>query len=307
MKENQANTIHPSAQFLILAAIVIGCMLVGVLIGAGIIIAVYGLKTIGQIGTFNTAYPGVINAIWILQITSTTIPLFLGPVIFARFIVKEPIDYLKATTKIPALLFLMVFVIMFFSAPVMEWLVNINQQMKFPHFLQGLYDWMRRSEDQALKETQLLLQMKSIGAMLFDLLVIGLLTAIAEEFLFRGAVQTIFTRWTNNKHWGIWIAAILFSAFHMQFFGFLPRLMLGVLFGYFVTWSGSIWTSVWAHFINNGTAVVVTYLYQQKITHLNPDDQHAFNYFAYIFSLALTVFLMIVYRNIAQSKKTLQV
>jgi len=307
MKENQANTMHPTLQFLTLAGIFIGFFLVGMLIGVGIVVAVYGLKTITQIGTFNTAYPGVINALWILQITSTTIPLFLAPVIFAKYIVHEPHDYLKANAKVPPLLFLLVMVIMFFSSPLMEWLVNINQQMKFPHFLQGLYDWMRRSEDNAAKETALLLQMKSIGAMLFDLTVIGLLTAIAEEFLFRGCVQTIFTRWTKSKHWGVWIAAILFSAFHLQFFGFLPRLMLGVFFGYFVTWSGSIWTSVWAHFINNGTAVVVTYLFQQKAIKLNPDDQHVFNYLAYAFSLALTVFLLIVYRNIAQSKKTLPV
>jgi len=162
---------------------------------------------------------------------------------------------------------------------------------------------MRHSEDEALKETQLLLQMNSLGAMLFDLLVIGLLTAIAEEFLFRGCVQTIFTRWTKSKHWGIWIAAILFSAFHMQFFGFLPRLLLGVFFGYFVAWSGSIWTSVWGHFINNGSAVVITYLFQQKIIKVNPDDQHVFNWLGYLLSLILTVLLLNVYRNIAESKK----
>jgi len=307
MKEKSVSTIHPTLQFLILAGITLGLMLVGVVIGAVIIIPIYGLQAISHLATFDTTYPGVINAIWVLQITSTTIPLFVGPLIFARFVVNEPQDYLKATTKVSPLLFLLVLVIMFFSSPLMEWLVNINQKMVFPHFLQGVYDWMRRSEDEAAKETTLLLQMKSLGSMLFDLLVIGLLTAIAEEFLFRGCVQTIFTRWTKNKHWGIWIAAILFSAFHMQFFGFLPRLMLGVFFGYFVAWSGSIWTSVWAHFINNGTAVVVTYLFQQKVIKLNPDDQHVFNYAAYAFSLALTVFLLIVYRNIAQSKKALPV
>jgi membrane protease YdiL (CAAX protease family) len=307
MKEKSVGTIHPTLQFLILAGITLGLMLVGLAIGAVIVLPIYGLQTISHIATFDTTYPGVINAIWIFQVTSTTIPLFVGPLIFARFIVHEPQDYLKASTKVSPLLFLLVLAIMFFSAPIMEWLVNINQKMVLPHFLQGLYDWMRRSEDEAAKETQLLLQMKSVGSMLFDLTVIGLLTAIAEEILFRGCVQTIFTRWTKNKHWGIWIAAIMFSAFHLQFFGFLPRLLLGVLFGYFVAWSGSIWTSVWAHFINNGTAVVFTYLFQQKIIKLNPDDQHVFNYFAYAFSLALTVFLLIVYRNIAQSKKALPV
>ncbi|OCX50451.1 hypothetical protein BEL04_21970 [Mucilaginibacter sp. PPCGB 2223] len=305
MKENAVSPLHPSLQFLVLAAIVIGCMLAGVLIGAGIIAAVYGLKTITQIGTFNTAYPGVLNSIWILQITTTTIPLFLGPVVFARYIVREPVAYLKANTPVKPMLFVMALAVMLFSSPVMEWLVNINQQMKFPHFMQGIYDWMRHSEDEAAKETQLLLQMNSLGAMFFNLLAIGLLTAIAEEFLFRGCIQTIFTRWTRNRHWGIWIAAILFSAFHMQFFGFLPRLMLGVLFGYFAAWSGSIWPAVWGHFINNGSAVILTYLYQQKAVKINPDDQHVFNSLHYVASLALTVFLLIVYRNIAQSKKPL--
>ncbi len=307
MKEKPANTTHPSLQFLILVSITIGLMIVGALIGMAIVIPVYGFKVITEVGAFDTTYPGVINSLWILQITSTTIPLFVGPVIFARFVMNESKEYLQFGKPSSIVLLFLVFVIMFFSAPLMEVLVNINQKMVFPHWAKGLYDWMRQSEDEAGKETQLLLQMNSIGAMLFDLLVIGLLTAIAEEFLFRGAIQTIFTRWTNNIHWGIWITAILFSAFHMQFFGFLPRLMLGVFFGYFVAWSGSIWTSVWAHFINNGTAVVVTYLFQQKVIKLNPDDQHVFNYFAYAFSLALTVFLLIVYRNIAQSKKALPV
>ncbi|WP_448701943.1 CPBP family intramembrane glutamic endopeptidase [Mucilaginibacter sp. AW1-3] len=307
MKEKQVGTLHPSVQFLMLAGIFVAFFVAGGALGFGIVYLAYGSKTIGHITTFNTAYPGVINGIWILQLTSTTIPLFLAPVIFAKYIVTEPGDYLKAAFPSKPVLFLMVLAVMFISSPVMELLVNLNQQMKFPHFLQGLYDWMRHSEDQALKETQLLLKMNSIGAMLFDLLVIGLLTAIAEEFLFRGCVQTIFTRWTKSQHWGVWIAAALFSAFHLQFFGFFPRLMLGVFFGYFVTWSGSIWPAVWAHFINNGSAVIVTYLFQQKLIKLNPDDQHVFNYFGYIFSLVLTVFLLIVYRNIAQSKKALPV
>jgi len=303
MKENQAGTIHPSLQFLIVIVLFVVLFVAGGLIGMAVVIPVYGINIISKISAFDTSYPGVINSLWILQISSTTVPLFAASVIFARFIVKDPADYLKANTPFKPALFFMVLAVMFCSSAFMEWLANINQAMKFPHFLQGLYNWMRHSEDEALKETQLLLQMNSLGAMLFDLLVIGLLTAIAEEFLFRGCVQTIFTRWTKSKHWGIWIAAILFSAFHMQFFGFLPRLLLGVFFGYFVAWSGSIWTSVWGHFINNGSAVVITYLFQQKIIKVNPDDQHVFNWLGYLLSLILTVLLLNVYRNIAESKK----
>jgi len=305
MTEEAESSMHPSVQFLLLIVIMVAFMVVGGAIGVGLVTLLYGYATIQQTLSFNVSAPHVITTLWILQVLSTTIPLFVTPVIFARFIIRQPKSYLKPTFNVPVTLFVLVFITMFFSSPFMEYLVNLNQKMVFPGFLKSVEHWMREKEDEAGKETQMLLQMKTLGSMLFDLLEIGLLTAIAEEFLFRGCVQAIFTRWTRNPHWGIWIAAILFSAFHMQFFGFLPRLLLGVFFGYFVWWSGSIWTSVWAHFINNGTAVVVTYLYQQKKISLNPDDQHVFNYGAYAFSLIITVLLFLVYRNIALSKKQL--
>jgi hypothetical protein len=162
---------------------------------------------------------------------------------------------------------------------------------------------MRDSEDQAEKLTEALLQMKTIWDLIKDVLLIGLLTAIVEEFMFRGVLQTIFVRWTKNTHVAIWITAILFSAFHMDFFGFLPRMALGVLFGYFVAWSGSIWPAVWAHFLNNATAVVVTYLFNHKQIKINPDDQHLFSYSGYIISLAIVLFLLFVYRKTAFDKK----
>jgi membrane protease YdiL (CAAX protease family) len=192
---------------------------------------------------------------------------------------------------------------MFISSPLIEFLANINQKMSFPPSLKFIYDWMREKEDTAQKLTGILLQMKTVGSMIRNVIIVGLLTAIAEEFMFRGVIQTIFTRWTKNYHAAIWITAILFSSFHMEFFGFLPRMALGALLGYMVAWSGSIWPAVWGHFINNGTAVVVTYLYQHKKIKVNPDDQHMFNYAAYIFSLIIVLFLLFMYYKLATDKK----
>jgi membrane protease YdiL (CAAX protease family) len=135
-----------------------------------------------------------------------------------------------------------------------------------------------------------------------NVLMVGLLTAIVEEFMFRGVLQTIFTRWTKSTHAAVWITAILFSAFHMEFFGFLPRLLLGVLFGYFVAWSGSIWTGVWAHFLNNSAAVIAAYLYQNKIIKGDPNDQHLFNNTGYAISLVTVVFLLFLYKRIVTVK-----
>jgi len=269
------------------------------LIGAGIIAALYGLKTFGAIMNLNFTNPNTINALWILQIVSTTIPIFAAPVFFSYVIVREPGDYLKTSFRFSWILLVLVLAIMFMSNPAIELLSNLNQKMVLPPFLK----WMRTSEDNAQKLTEAMLQMKTIWDLIKNVLLIGLLTAIVEEFMFRGVLQTIFVRWTKNIHVAIWTTAILFSAFHMEFFGFLPRMMLGVLFGYFVAWSGSIWTSVWAHFINNGSAVIASYLFAHKSIKLNPDDQHLYNYTGYIISLAIVLFLLFVYRRTAFDKK----
>jgi len=293
--EKHDKQVHPFVQLLAFIGIFAGVLLVGNVLGGAIVTAIYGLKTLLAIASLNTTAPHFLNALWILQIFGTTIPIFAGPIIFAYTVVNNVNDYIKPTFRFPWVLPLLVLAIMFFSNPVIEFLSNLNQKMVLPHFLK----WMRDSEDQAQKITDVMLQMKTFWDMILDLLLIGLLTAIVEEFMFRGALQSILVRWTKNVHVAVWVTAILFSAFHMEFFGFLPRLLLGVLFGYFVAWSGSIWPAVWAHFLNNGSAVVITYLSQQKIIKINPDDQHLFNPSAYIISLVLMVFLLFVYRRAA--------
>jgi len=303
MTEKPYNQIHPALQFLIFIILFIVVLFAGTMVGAGIVMALYGLKTLMAVGTLSVTAPHFINALWILQLTGTTLPIFATPVFFARVIVRDPKDYIKPGFGFPWMLFPLVLLIMLLSNPTIEVLSNINQKMELPHFLSSVQKWMEDSETSAQKLTDSMLQMKTIGDMMIDVLLIGLLTAIVEEFMFRGVIQTIFTRWTKNTHVAIWITAILFSAFHIEFFGFLPRLMLGVLFGYFVAWSGSIWPAVWAHFLNNGTAVVATYLFQHKIIKINPDDQHLFNAVSYIFSFVILLLLLFIYRKTASEKK----
>ena len=292
--------IRPGLQFLYFLLFSFAIIALGYFIGAGIIILLYGFNTLTAIGELRIGSPDTIQALWVLQIVSTTIPLLAAPVLFANYIVKEPRNYLKIQRPFPLQLLLIIFFIMFVSLPVMEQLSNINQLLTLPHWLKGVEDWMRDSEKKAEQLTNIILKMNSIWDLIKTLLLVGAFTAVAEELMFRGVLQSIFLRWTKNHHVAIWITAILFSAFHMEFFGFLPRLMLGVFFGYFVDWSGSIWPSVWAHFVNNGTAVIITYLYQHKSVSVNPDDTHVFNIWGYIFSIVITVLLLLNYRNIAQ-------
>ncbi len=294
--------IHPGLQFLIFTGLFVGVLIIGNLIGTGIVIGVYGLKTLMALGTLSTNSPHFVSALWILQICGTTVPIFTAPVFYAYVVAVKPHEYLKAGFGFSWLLIVLVLAIMLAAPALIEFLSNLNQKMVLPPFLK----WMRESEDNAQKLTEALLQMKTIWDVVMNVLLIGLVTAIVEELMFRGCLQTIFYKWTRNTHAAVWITAILFSAFHIEFFGFLPRLLLGVLFGYFVAWSGSVWTGVWAHFINNGSAVIATYLYQKKIIAANPDDQHLFSSRAYIISLLIVLFLLFIYRTIAFNKKQAQ-
>jgi predicted HTH transcriptional regulator len=148
--------------------------------------------------------------------------------------------------------------------------------------------------------TEAFLKMETPGELIGNLIMIGLLPAIGEELFFRGILQRIFVDWSKSKHWGVWITAIIFSAVHMQFLGFVPRLLLGALLGYLYVWSGSLWLPIIAHFVNNAAAVILTYIYSNDIISINPnnigtDDE---NILPVVISALLCVFLLtIIYRG----------
>ena len=154
---------------------------------------------------------------------------------------------------------------MFFAAPFINFIGELNANMVLPEWMSGVEKWMRNAEDNAEVLTKAFLKVDSINGLLFNLFMIAFLPAIGEELLFRGVIQRIFTNWTRSYHWGIWISAILFSALHMQFFGFIPRMLLGAMFGYLLVWSGSMWLSIFAHFLNNGIAVIAMYMIDKNM------------------------------------------
>lgn len=304
MTSNPVNRLHPSLQFLILVAITVAVILIGNLIGAGVVAGFYGLDMVLNIIKLDFSDPHAVNALWILQILGTTIPLLVTPLVFAQFIVKQPHEYLKPSFNFPWTMLVIVFCAMMISSPLIELLSRINQDMVLPDYLSGVQKWMRDSEDKAEKLITVLLKMDTIFSVIANVIAVGLFTAIVEELMFRGCVQTIFVKWTGNVHVAVWVTAILFSAFHMEFFGFLPRLLLGALFGYFAAWSGSVWPAVWGHFINNSTAVVAVYLYQHKLVKIDPNSTHIFKSSAYVFSFIIVLFLLFLYQKEAKRGKT---
>ena len=78
---------------------------------------------------------------------------------------------------------------------------------------------------------------------------------------FRGVLQQLLG---GRRHVAIWLTAVIFSAIHMQFYGFVPRMLMGALFGYVFVWTGSLWVPIVMHFVNNGMAVLVYYIFSSK-------------------------------------------
>lgn len=189
--------------------------------------------------------------------TISSLGLFLLPAIgMALFCDTSPRHYLSLRKVNDERVWLLVLASMFLIAAPINFIAMLNQQMELPTFMAPVEQWMRSQEDLALQLTQAMIGDGTPQLLAINLIVMALCPAITEEFFFRAALQRLIGKWNPNPHFVIWSAAILFSAFHLQFYGFIPRMLLGAYFGYLLLWTRSIWIPVFAHFINNATAVI---------------------------------------------------
>lgn len=189
--------------------------------------------------------------------TISSLGLFLLPAIgMALFCDVSPRHYLSLHRVNDERVWLLVLASMFLIAAPINFIAMLNQQMELPTFMAPVEQWMRSQEDLAQQLTQNMIGDGTPQLLAINLIVMALCPAITEEFFFRGALQRLIGKWNPNPHFVIWSAAILFSAFHLQFYGFIPRMLLGAYLGYLLLWTRSIWIPVFAHFINNATAVI---------------------------------------------------
>ncbi len=186
--------------------------------------------------------------------------MFIIPTwVTALLIWGKPIRSLRLN-KIPRLMDLFcVAILLLVAMPMLNRLVEWNEAMHLPEVLSGIEQWMRKQEQTATALTDSLLQVDNLSGFLILILGIGVLTGMGEEFVFRGALQQIFQGRNQRIHVAIWLSAFLFSAIHLQFFGFFPRLLLGVLFGYLLAWCNNLWIPIFAHALNNSIVVCSSY------------------------------------------------
>ena len=194
---------------------------------------------------------------------SQTIALFLVPSSLVAYLVsKSPIKWLKLDTRPELKSALWAIGIMWVALPAINLLAHLNQQMVLPTWLSGVEEWMKSKEAEAEWLTKQFMSATTIGGLLVNLFLMAVLPALSEEITFRGVLQRLLSPKNSslNSHLSIWLTAIIFSAIHMQFYGFIPRMLLGALFGYMFVWTGSLWVPMLMHFVNNGMAVLLYYI-----------------------------------------------
>ena len=193
----------------------------------------------------------------------------------------------------PWLLFLLLGIaLMFVSLPVTNQLTRWNESMSLGGAFAKLEEYLKTLEEMAAATTEKMLKADSIGGLLLNLLVIALIPAIGEELTFRGVLQQGLTR-KMNPHVAIILSAAIFSFIHFQFYGFLPRMFLGILLGYMFYVSGSLWTSILMHFVNNGTAVLLYYLNNKGIVSIDPETFGSTQY-SWLISISFVVTTLLI-------------
>ena len=201
-----------------------------------------------------------------------TCATFLLPPIFCAWLWDEehkPLRWLHMDRGAGWQIFALAIVTMVCAIPAINLLADMNSRFLDWLLVRGEWskeaiEWMKAREEEATVLTERFLQADSVGGVLVNIGLMALLPALAEEMSFRGVLQGVINPTSNNptptrpsrEHIAIWVTAVIFSAIHVQFYGFVPRMLLGAMFGYMLAWTGSLWVPIVMHFVNNGIAVI---------------------------------------------------
>ena len=280
-------------------------LLIGLILLFSILTALSGLLfgklyfgvTITALGSFisNPETPEAINFVKFYQLINQ-IGIFILPVLFYSFFVStSPGGYLKLDKKPTALSLLVTGLVVYTILPFLNYLADLNHQIVLPELFSGIEQWMKAKELQAAQLTEIFLKTDTIIGLSVNIFIVALIPAIGEELLFRGVLLRLLKEMTKSTHLAVIISALLFSAIHLQFYGFFPRFLLGLILGYSFVISQNLWAPIFLHFVNNASSVIIYYLHYNGFIKISMENFGASSNPVYIIgSLLATVWLMII-------------
>ncbi|MDE3236118.1 MAG: CPBP family intramembrane metalloprotease [Bacteroidota bacterium] len=197
------------------------------------------------------------NAVRWIQLIASGIMFFVPAIAFALVVSRRPFQYLGYSKQLTQKQLLYVIAMAVVAMALSGALSELNQLVPVSKTMAVKF---KKMEDDYNSQVVSIAVMKSFKDYLLVLSIIAIAPAIFEETLFRGGLQQLLTRWTKNVWVSVLITSILFSAVHISFYGFLPRMGLGIVLGLIFYYGKNIWLNILLHFINNGISVTVLYL-----------------------------------------------
>ena len=276
--------------FILLALIIIGLIL-GTVIGLAYVF-------------ITKSDPNDLNALRFMQISSQLFTFVFPPIAYAFLVKENPVNALglkKSKTLWILIGIAMIFAIMPFNSILAEW----NANLTLPESMSKIESLMKQMQEAATEIIEKFVSVDTIGGLILNLFMIAGLAALGEELLFRSIIQTSLIKICKNAHIGILIASAIFSFIHFEFYGFFPRLILGMLLGYMFYFSGSIWISMLMHFLNNGTVVLIYFLNNKGITNIDVDTFGQTSIPVLIISIVVMIVLFLLSIKYSDKERTL--
>lgn len=301
MFEKPLKELPPLAQIVLLLLL---CLLSGALFSMIAMVSSpaltgFGLEAMLSAGAEDVA---LLPTMWYFQ-GMTALGLFVLPgLLFSYYWDHDrPFAPLGWQQRLSARTYLLTALVVVSSGPLIYALYDFTANLPFPESWAAWQESIRAGEEQAEKTIGLLLSRADTTAVLLNLLILVLIPAVGEELIFRGLLQRMLLAASGKPHLAIWISAALFSAIHFQWFGFVPRMLLGACFGYLVFWTGSLLPAIFGHLINNGLAVLGEYAMQQKWVDWDVDS--LMNLPWYVLLLSTAGCAVLLYGLYGQAKK----
>ncbi|MES2796868.1 MAG: CPBP family intramembrane glutamic endopeptidase [Bacteroidota bacterium] len=221
---------------------------------------------------------------------------WLAGLAYLKWIENRTFESLNRVQLRPNLIPIIIILVIVFL-PFNEFFMRMNENMELPKSLNGLQTWMKEAEENAAKLTQFLMDFTSYTQLIIAFIVIAIFAGIGEELIFRGILQNLLHSKLNNHHLAIWLSAIIFSTIHFQFFGFIPRMLLGAMFGYLYVWTGSLWAPIIAHTTNNGFVVIMMYLSKIGVIDADIEKFETPGYITILFTAFCAGILWLIHKN----------
>jgi membrane protease YdiL (CAAX protease family) len=298
MYDQHSKGISYSAGFFMLIAFAVAGIIFASLVSAGIWTTMTG-KSIEAMET-GMKDPANSDAMKIIQSITAIIGFLVPALITANVMNRQPIKLLGFRPKITARQVILVCAIMLTALAVSTGLSYLNEMIPIDPSWKARFD---RLENEYNEQVEAIIGLNSTGEYILALIVMAFLPALCEEALFRGGLQNFLTRSTKMPWLSIIIVSLLFSAAHFSYYGFLPRLFLGIMLGAIFYYSGNLWLSIIAHFINNAIAITIIYAYKLQGKSLKDAFSNNSGSWWGLLVLPLVVMLLIYLQKISRSTR----